>query len=512
MERLLIRRECYHDSVFLMAVSARLAQARGLSSAQVVLATPANCQLLRDQGFDEASLEGLGATDLVVALRGEDEAALQAGSALVQELLAHGVGAAAESMEEVPIGLAGGLSRLPEANLALISVPGEYAALEARQTLEQGLNVMLFSNNVPISEEVALKRRAVELGLLCMGPDCGTALLHGVPLGFANRLRRGPIGLVGASGTGLQEVSCQVHRLGSGVSHLIGTGGRDLSLEVGGLTALFAIDLLEADGATRVLVVVSKPPAPDVARRVLERLGALSKPSVVCFLGAEGLTAPSGVHPAATLSEAARLAVQLAHPEAALPNALEEARPLREALRRRMSALSPGRRYIRGLFCGGTLASETALILGRRGLTVGTNLGAGHALPEEEGHLVLDLGDDRFTQGRPHPMIDPELRAEPIRRLGSRSDCAVLLCDLVLGSGCHPDPAGVTARALTSLGASASGPIILCGITGTDLDLQDLRQQVRCLEEAGALVCMENALSAHLAADVAERAAREVAP
>src|SRR5580704_9603583 len=97
---------------------------------------------------------------------------------------------------------------------------------------------MIFSDNVPIAEEASLKHEARERGLMVMGPDCGTAIIGGVPLAFANAVPRGDIGIIGASGTGIQEVSTLIARAGRGVRHAIGTGGRDMHAEVGGLTTL----------------------------------------------------------------------------------------------------------------------------------------------------------------------------------------------------------------------------------------------------------------------------------
>src|SRR4030095_10708603 len=131
-----------------------------------------------------------------------------------------------------------GLERAEDADIALISVPGDYAAAEALKALAQGLNVMLFFDNVAIADERAIKLYARARTLLVMGPDCGTAIVNGVPLGFANVVRRGDIGLVAASGTGLQEVTCRIHNLGGGISQAIGTGGRDLKDAGGGMPVL----------------------------------------------------------------------------------------------------------------------------------------------------------------------------------------------------------------------------------------------------------------------------------
>jgi FdrA protein len=275
----------YLDSVALMRVSRRLGALPGVEAAAAMIGTPANKALMRDAGLLDAQGEAAGLNDLIIAVRGTDpQAALDAALEFLSER------AAATSTLVRARTLKGALQALPEANLALVSVPGAFAAHEARAALERGMNVLIFSDNVPIEDEVALKRLANERGLLLMGPDCGTALIGGAPIAFANAVPRGDIGIVSASGTGLQEVSTLIARLGGGVSHGIGVGGRDLDERVGALGTLAAIDALEADPTTAKIVLISKPPSPRVANRVRERLKASPKPSVVCFIGAEGTT------------------------------------------------------------------------------------------------------------------------------------------------------------------------------------------------------------------------------
>jgi FdrA protein len=351
--------------------------------------------------------------------------------------------------------LGGALDALPRANLALISVPGDFAALEARTALERGLHALVFSDNVPLEDELALKRLASDRGLLLMGPDCGTALIAGTPLAFANAVPRGDIGIVSASGTGLQEVSCLVARLGAGISHGIGVGGRDLDERIGGLSTLAAIDALERDPGTKTIVLISKPPAPRVAEQVLARLSQSRKRSVVCFLG---LDRP-GFAP--TLCEAAELATG---------RKLEEEK---FELKRKIT----GR--VQGLYCGGTLCSEAELIFRRRGL---------------DGHRFIDLGDDRYTRGRPHPMIEPEIRNDHLAAALADPGVGVILLDLVLGYGSHPDPAGVLAR------EDLSAKAVVASVTGTENDPQVRSRQVARLCEAGVLVAPSNAHAAEWAA------------
>jgi FdrA protein len=443
-----VERGRYLDSVALMRISRRLGALPGVEAAALMIGTPSNKALLREAGLLAQEGERAEANDLIIAVRAEHGGrALDAAAAM----LAEKPPAPERGLRRAP-SLRRALELDPGATLALISVPGEYAAAEARRALEQGLNAMVFSDNVPIEEEVALKKLARKRGLLLMGPDCGTALIAGAPIAFANAVPRGDIGIVSASGTGLQEVSCLVARMGGGVSHGLGVGGRDLDERVGALGMLSALDILDADPATRVLVLISKPPAPRVASLVHDRVRRLSKRCVVCFLGEGGTT----------LTEAA---------EVAMERKLEWSPP----------QLPKQRGSVRGLYCGGTLASEAAGILrvaGARG-------------------ECIDLGDDRYTRSRPHPMIEPELRDEHIARALADPGVAVLLFDVVLGFGAHRDPAGVLVNAL-----ARSNKVAIASVTGTEQDPQGLSRQAARLRDAGVIVAPSNACAAQLAASV----------
>jgi FdrA protein len=373
---------------------------------------------------------------------------------------------------------------MPDANLALISVPGHFASAEARKALALGLHVMVFSDNVSIAEEVALKREARALGRLVMGPDCGTAIIAGMPLGFANVVPLGDIGIIGASGTGIQEVSCLIARAGSGISHAVGTGGRDLNAEVGAITTLTAIDALDADAQTQHIVLISKPPAHGVAKLVLDRVARSPKPFTICFLGARDLTLPANARWARTLKAAAELAIGAAITnEPATP-------PVIGSLRGKL---------VRGLFAGGTLCSEAQIVFTQAGLVVLSNVPAPGASPMTAAkgrHLMIDLGSDEFTRGRPHPMIDPAVRDGPLADALADPEVGVILLDVVLGYGGHPDPAGYLA---SMLGGRDRRPLILASVTGTDRDPQSRTAQVRKLTEAGVVVADSNADAANMA-------------
>jgi FdrA protein len=452
-----VARRRYLDSVALMRLSRRLAALPGIEDAALMIGSPSNKALLRNAGLLASGGEAADANDLVIAVRAADERAGRAALDCALTLITEKTHDQAQSLPHART-LRGALETLPQANLALISVPGDYAALEARKALDAGLHALVFSSGVPLEEERALKILANEKGLLLMGPDCGTALIAGTPIAFANAVPRGDIGIVSASGTGLQEVSCLIARMGAGVSHGIGVGGRDLDARVGALATLAAIDALERDPATKTIVLISKPPAPQVAEKVLQRLAGCVKPAVVCFLGLER----SGL--ALTLLEAAEMATgKKLHEEKA------------------EIATRPRGHLVRGLYCGGTLCSEAELIFRRLGL---------------QQHVFVDLGDDQYTRSRPHPMIEPEMRNDHIAAALADPEVGVILADLVLGYGAHPDPAGVLLKAIDRQ------KIFVASVTGTDSDPQVRSRQVAVLREAGVLVAPSNAHAAQLAASL----------
>ena len=501
-----VHRNSYRDSVELMGIAARLEQIEGIQRAGLVMATTANLAVLAEAGLADAAAGGPGPNDLVVAVAALDDAAADAALATATTLLAAGTGDAGGPQETRTAQTLGeGLAELPDANLALVSTPGTYATAEALRAVKRGLNVFLFSDNVPIEDEIELKTLADGRGLLVMGPDCGTAIVGGVPLGFANAVRRGPIGLVGASGTGLQQVTSLIHRFGSGVSQAFGTGGRDLDERVGGTTMLAATRRLLDDPATQVIVLISKPPSARVATRILDAIRSSAKPIVVNFLGGDAAAIEAaGAHPAPTFESAARLAVALAGGKPLPDNPADLVSALRDpgllALAEEAAArLAPGQREIRGLYSGGSLAGEAKIVLRA-------------VLGADRHDRILDLGDDEYTVGRPHPMIDPRLRNEHIVATAGEPEVGILLLDVVLGYGSHPDPAEALAPSIADAmaGAIAAGRhlLVVASVCGSDLDPQGLERQERILAQTGVMLESSNARAAMLAASIAAAASR----
>jgi len=514
----LLKPNTYRDSVALMVLTGALSETDGVLQASAMMATPANIEILQATGLFAPAFAGAGPNDLCIAIEAADDSAMQTALTRADELLAAAGGKAGGSGSAGGIGwqprtLQRAVQARPDANVALISTPGEYAALEARAALTAGLHVFLFSDNVPLAEEVALKRLATERGLLLMGPDCGTALIGGAPLGFANAVRRGSVGVVGSSGTGVQEVTSLIHRFGGGVSHAIGTGGRDLYAEVGGRTFLAAVDALAADSETRVLVAIAKPGDAAVETKVLARLAASGKPAVVYFLGrvmASGSRMPGNIVVGADLEHAARCAVALAQGEQPPPP--PDPAEADAVARQIVLGLMPGQTAVRGLFAGGTLAQEAAMAIGRAlGTPLMAPLAGIGARPGEVlkigPHSILDLGDDAYTRGRPHPLIDPRLRNGELIAQAQSGKVALVLVDVILGSGSHADPAGALAPALATARAIAEARgvrlEVLASLCGTEDDSQGYRRQLMALESAGVRVMRSSSMAAAVAGRVA---------
>jgi FdrA protein len=486
----------YIDSVALMRFSRTIAALEGVEEAALMMGTPANRQIMAGARLLDTKGEGAGGGDLIIAIRAVDHAFAEQALVEAQALLDQPRSTGGDGAAWRPRTSRAAIKALPGANLALISVPGDFAIAEARKAIQRGLHAMIFSDNVPLGEEAALKREALELGRLVMGPDCGTAIIGGTPLAFANRVPRGGVGIIGASGTGTQEISCLVAAHGGGISHAIGVGGRDLSIEVGGISTLMALDALGDDPATKQVILISKPPPHAVMARVLERAASIGKPVIICFIGAADQMMPSNLTQVHSLKDAAAVAMGLG----------EEISPAAPDI-----MIGEERRVIRGLFSGGTLCAEAQSIFLRAGEPVASNAAIPGALAvngDSTGHRLLDLGDDVYTKGRPHPMIDPAVRDGPVQDALDDTAVGVILVDVVIGLGAHSDPAGHLA-AHVSTGRRGDGPAVIASVTGTEADPQVRSDQVGKLMAAGIHVAPTNADAATWAL-AAIRASRKV--
>lgn len=484
-EHVIIKKNSYYDSVELMRISGRIRKHDGVVDSQLIMGSDANKQFLVDMGLSSSDFAAASASDLIIYLKLEKTDIKDVILEEIEKVLS-------EKKEDIggeytPRSIEGAMKIYPDINFVLLSIPGENVSWECRTALNLDKNVMIFSDNVPLKDEIELKKLARDNGLLVMGPDCGTAIINGIPLGFANKVRRGNIGLISASGTGLQAVTSEIHNLGGGISQAIGTGGHDLSEEVGGITMKTSIHALLQDPATEVIVLISKPPAESVTNEILDILKTSPKPVALYFIGSK-IKSPGSdkIYLCSNLSHTARVAVKLSKNQTLTPD---------------QAGYSPGTDlqnltnldksgFTRGLYTGGTLAQEAAQTLESGGLNINSNItdDSDRFLDnplESRGHTVIDLGEDFFTRGKPHPMISSESRKARLKQELHDPETGVILLDIVLGYGSHQDMAGAL---LPELRDNPRDIPILAYILGTDLDFQNKEDQEQKLREIGVKI------------------------
>ena len=495
-----IRQNEYYDSVFLMGVNKRLSEMKGVSQTAVLMGSEKNKMLLVDIGIQGAKIDAAQPNDLIVAVIADSEEIVKTVLGDPDNYLtALDEGARKSHLRSLEEALAEGQS----ANLAVISIPGEYVYQEARKALEDDLNTFIFSSNVSLEEEIKLKRFAAEKKLLVMGPDCGTSILGGKGIGFANAVRQGSVGAIGPSGTGLQEFTTQIHHAGLGISHAIGTGSHDLSAEIGGITTMMALDALERDPGTEIIAIIAKPPEKSVLQNVLVRIGDCTKPVIGCFLGMEDIEGISsdGFRVARTIDDAARLAIKLKTEEdgKAKQRLDHKDRELAREIRERWL---PGQLFIRGIFAGGTFCYQSQQILAEAGIGTYSNAPLESRnklahLAESREHTLIDMGDEEYTLGRPHPMIDSTMRKQRLLSEGQDPAVAVILLDFILGFNASENPVGevlgsiIEAKQIRKAGGGEL--TVVASICGTDRDPQKFEDQWEQLEEAGVIVFQSNA-------------------
>ena len=504
-----IRKNQYYDSVFLMGISKRISDVQGVQKNAVLMGSETNKGLLADIGIHDAQIDSAQPNDLIVAVIADSPELV---SDVLSKLDVYLLGGVQTASTSNPHSFEDGLALKPNANLAVISVPGEYAAREARKALEAGLNVFLFSDNVSIEDELGLKQFAAQKNLLVMGPDCGTSLIGGVGIGFANVVCQGSIGVIGAAGTGLQEFTSQIHNAGFGISHAIGTGGHDLSDQIGGLTTFTALDALEADPATKVIAVVSKPPGAKTLVRLLERFKTCRKPIIGCFLGirAESQEANVNFQLASVIDDAVRLCIMSVGGESGSVKTEFTSEEL-EWMAREKVLWNSEQKYVRGVLAGGTFCYQSQQIFRDARIVVHSNapLDAKNKLRvsnQSVEHTLVDMGSDEYTLGKPHPMIDGTLRKQRILNESRDPQTAILFLDFILGYNASMDPVGELLDAIIEakqIAKKRGGNLaVVASICGTDGDPQDLKLQVKLLKDAGVIVFNSNAQAASLCCEL----------
>ncbi len=505
-----IKHNAYFDSVTLMLFSSKLSGIDGVLEAAVMMGTDHNKELMKSSGILSEEMAGkVTGNDLVIGIKAESQEVIDLAIKTLEEQFENKNKSSEDSGKIKVKTIDAAVKKMEGLNFAIVSLPGRFAAAETMKCLKNGMHVLLFSDNITIEEENELKDYAVANNLLMMGPDCGTAIINGVALGFANVVRKGNIGLVAASGTGLQEVTVIIDKLGGGISQALGTGGRDLKKDIGGKMMLLALDALANDPETQVIGIVSKPPAKEVMVKILEKVKTISKPVVACFLGGDpSLVEGTDTVAAETIEEAASKLVELSLGGRKTELSAYSEDQLNQLVDEEVSKLNC-QKYLRGLYTGGTLAYEGMLILDKEVGSIYSNIAINKDYSLEDVEVsqensVLDMGDDYFTDGMPHPMIEPKLRSQRIVKEAADPQTAVILLDCVLGYGSHPDPAGAVASAVKLAKANQGNRHVsyIASVCGTEKDPQGLSNQVEKLKEAGIIVLPTNAQAAQLAARI----------
>jgi len=513
----ILKRGEYFDSVSLMLIAKKISEIEIVLDSAAVMGTPENKSILQSSGLLTTEIQNAGDMDLMIAFKCNSQKESEIISQNINDFLKKSAESEKSSAEINPSSIESACALLPGANLAMISVAGKYAGDEAMKALRSNLNVMLFSDNVSVEKEIELKKFAMEKELFVMGPDCGTAIINGVPLAFANVVNRGTIGIVAASGTGLQEVSCLISNSGSGISQAIGTGGRDVKKEVGGIMFLQGIKALAEDKNTDVILLVSKPPADEVICKIIELVKEIDKPVVGVFLNASvELLNESKINCEKTLEEGAMLAAAFAQQknvDDVLKKLRERELDLKNIAEKESTKLNEEQKYLRALFSGGTFCDETQMFFQKMSQEVFSNTPVGKVKKlknnwQSEKHTIIDLGDDEFTVGKPHPMIDYSTRTKRILAEANDSETAVILLDIVLGYGSNMNPLVEIIPVLKEVKKITSSqkrylPVI-CSVTGTDKDPQSRSTVVAALEAENVLVMKSNAAASKLAKFIIE--------
>jgi succinyl-CoA synthetase alpha subunit len=498
------------DSIFLMQATKAVSKLEGVKEAVVVMGTEINKTVLADVGRLTGEAKAAGPADIIVSLELSDEKAVDAVMKYLNELNANaGKSSPAGNVTYPTLGLA--KKAIPQANLAVISVPGEFAALEAKKALSNDMNVFIFSDNVSLEDEIELKKSAEEKDLFVMGPGCGNSVINNISLGLMSVVAKGRVGIVGASGSGIHEISALITQKGLGISQAVGVGGRDLSEKIGGSTMIRAFKFLEHDKNTDVIVLVSKPPFPATAEKIYAQVKSCKKPVVIYFLGGDPAQIQNaGAYAPDSLEQAAAMAVSLAkgekvHAGSLIAECIEKLTPKAQVEKAR---LSPAQKYLRGLFCGGTHNEEAILIIKKMLGELHANVQFGGVVfldnPRQSiGNSVVDMGDEEFTKGKPHPVMDPSILNDRIIREGSDPEVGVILFDLLLGYGAHENPVGQIEEAIQEINKQAQREnryiSLVASITGTSLDPQGFENQKKRLESLGVTVLVSNAQAAILA-------------
>ena len=471
----------YIDSVLLMQISREIEKMQGVSKASCMVATAENISFLEMAGFHPPS--GVSGNSVIIAVEAEsskkcEDAINNAINLIDTGMVQHKT---SYTLDDLP-----DLISTDDFPVVFISTPGEYAYDVADKSLDSGANIHIFSSNVPIEQELRLKTKGASKGLFVMGPDCGTSIIHGKGLGFSNALEAtGDIGIIGSSGTGIQELSVLMDRNGLGVSYAIGVGSNDLKESINGIMSKQALNFLKE--RCSAIAVVCKKPDPSVERALLESMGNI--PSVFISLGSDKQYSSGNTYVTGNIDDA------VSH----LMSKIGKGRKIQQEAFPKMKEPGKDRKLLRGFFVGGSLCYQAQAILHGKGIHVFSNAPADEQYRVEKDfdnlNVCIDTGAEEYVAGKPHPMIDPVSRNSFLVRESSRNDVRVILFDIILGYGSAEDP-------VAGLDKMKNGPVLVASICGTEKDSQGYQSIRKRLEDKGVVVFRSAARAAEYAASI----------
>lgn len=521
----LVKSNYYRDSLNLLKISDIMKRSSsGIVEAVVIMGTKTNKAVLVKLGFPSTKINQATESDLIIAIEAVDKGSVDSALRKVEELL-HSDGSSDTSnlVSENPTDLDSALVSMSNANLALISIPGEYVKDLSIKLSNEGIHQQIFSDHVPLDDELTIKEYAAKKGVLVLGPGAGTSIINGKGIGFSNVLRRGPVGIIAAAGTGLQEVSSLLDQCDIGVAYGLGVGANDPKEKIGGLMMLEALKVLEELPDIEIMTIVSKPPSPRAKKQIIDYIVKHGKKKyVLAFLGGghdDSLpnSTKSKIVQVTTLASAVFAVAGLTSNELykqSLVRLRIEPEILQRSVAKEWKGFGQQQKYIRALYTGGTFAYETQVILNGilKDLFSNAPTGRTKKLPQSsksKKHSILDLGEEEFTQGRPHPMIDPTIRRLRLVEESQDPEVGVVMMDFVLGYGSNPDPVGAVLKEIGQVKATARKGgrylSIVTHVCGTKGDPQGYDESVRKLENVGALVFPTNALAAIASAQIIAR-------
>ena len=504
----IIKKNFFRDSVQMMQFSQQLKDEQGVIDAAIVMSTVLNKNTLKNMNL--LTEDGISATenDTLISINCQDENSLSNAIQKAEQLL---TSISAKAKNEFT-SLASALDTFSDANIASLSIPGQFVKEMATELINKQLNLFVFSDHVPLEDEIYLKNLALENNVLFMGPEAGTSILNGTVFGFGNRVRKGSIGIIGASGTGIQESSTMIDLFGEGISHGIGVGGRDLRNDIGGMMTMKAMEIFENDPNTKAVLLVSKPVDNYIRNKIINKINNFSKKNyVLCLIGDnENSVDTAKIKFSKSIQMSVLKILKLLDDNVykktkdVVRNQINDSIKLSESLSK---DLNEGQKFIRGFFAGGTLCYESKIILEQMIGKIYSNLSSddeysikGNVSSKE--NTLIDFGEEEFTSARPHPIIDPLLRRNRILEDANDPNVGVIIIDIICGINAAKNTMAFHAetikKAIEIAREQGRKLSVFTYICGTENDVS--KNELKLLADSGAKLFTSNALMSFAAA------------